>query len=277
MKYIFLILFLYLQLFSEPIRFAPLPMDIAPKLHMQYSHMLSYLAKETGLEFEFVYCTSYAEIMEKFQNKEIDIVELGPLPYLKLSKKTPELKPFLTFLTQNGSDSYTCKLFTFDKNIASLDDLKSVNQHLYLTSQYSTCGPLMMGEILHTIGRSVNDFNNTFSGTHSNVVLKNLLNQNAVGGVKSTVYANYKHIGLKTLGTSKAIPGFTFAANTKLISQENITIIQNSILKLHPLDNNTDWEITKKWGKNIRYGAVKPKEDTYVGVKEAWERMNNAQ
>ena len=276
MKYTFLISFLYLQLFAEPIRFAPLPMDIAPKLHMQYSHMLSYLSKETGLEFEFVYCTSYAEIMEKFQNKEIDIVELGPLPYLKLSKETPELKPFLTFLTQNGSDSYTCKLFTFDENINALDNLRSPDEHLFLTSQHSTCGPLMMGEILYNIGKNVNDFNNTFSGTHSKVVLENLLHLNAVGGVKSTVYTNYEHIGLKTLGTSKSIPGFTFAVNTKLISQKNITLIQNAILKLHPLDNNTDWEITKKWGKNIRFGAVKPKENAYLGVKKAWERMHNA-
>lgn len=276
MRYLLLLL-LSLELFAKPIRFAPLPMDIAPKLHMQYSHMLDYLEKETGLEFEFIYCSNYEETIKRFQNKEIDIAELGPLPYLKLSKKIPEIKPFLTFLTQEGDDSYTCKLFTYDDAINELGDLDQSNPHLFLTSVHSTCGPLMVGEMLATTAKKVDDFNKTFSQTHSNVVLDNLLTHNSIGGIKSTVYANYEHIGLKTLATSQGIPGFTFAAHTKLISDEEIRLIQNAILKLQPLKNKADWEITKNWGKNIRYGAVIPKDDAYYNVSKAWKRMHNAQ
>lgn len=276
MKYLFVSLLLSSVLFAKPIRFAPLPMDIAPKLHTQYSNMLEYLTKETGLEFEFVYCANYEEIIQKFQNQEIEVAELGPLPYLKLAKTIPTTKPLLTFLTPNGDEFYRCQLFTFDDNINHLSDLHLYNPHIFLTSEHSTCGTLMMSDILYSVGKNLRDLNSSFSGTHSNVVLENLLTPNAIGGIKSTVYTNYEHLGLKTLAVSTKIPGFTFAVNTKLLSHIQMKLIQDAILKLKPLQNRSDWEITKKWGKNIRYGAIKPKKDAYIYLKKVWERTQNA-
>ena len=275
MQLLFLLTIFISLLFAEAIRFAPLPMDIAPKLHEQYSSMLTYLEKETGLTFEFVYCANYEEIFQKVKNKEIDIVELGPLPYVKLQQHMPQMQPMLTFLTQSGQPSYTCKLFTYDQGIESLNDPKITTKHFYLTSEHSTCGPLMMGEILKTYSHKLTEFETSYAITHSNVVLQNLLMPNSLGGIKSSVYKHYAHLGLKELGTSQKIPGFTFAVNRELISSQIITKIQNAILKLHPLSNPQDWEITKKWGKNIRYGAVKTQPGAYSGVIEAWEMMQH--
>jgi phosphonate transport system substrate-binding protein len=261
---------------AETIRFAPLPMDIAPKLHQQYSKMLSYLEHQTGLKFEFVYCASYEELFEKFRNNEIDIAELGPLPYVKLYEVKPEIRPFLTFLTSKGKDHYTCNLITTDRHLAALAEVDPGRDHLYLTSGSSTCGPLMMSQILGTASLKVEDFKSTFAGTHSNVVLQTLLEENSIGGIKSTVTDNYAHLGLKILGTSQPIPGFAFVADSKRVDASTIKRIQKALLKLKPLENPEHWELTKFWGKNIRYGAIKTDPAVYSGVIKAYEAMKAA-
>ena len=251
-------------------------MDIAPKLHEQYAKMLQYLSEETTLKFEFVYCSSYEELFNKLQKNEVDMAELGPLPYLKLSTKMPHLKPIVTFLTQAGEDAYTCKLFTYSKKDKKIEDFNPKETTLFLTSQHSTCGSLMMREILLKNGKSLEEFSNEYAQTHSNVVLQALLTPNSIGGIKSTVYKNYKHLGLTTLGTSQKIPGFTFAVNSNALSGATIQKIQTALTKLKPLTDAQDWQITKKWGKNIRYGAVVTPPNAYKTLIKVWQESNNA-
>ena len=76
-------------------------MDKSPKLFLHYEPMLRYLEEETGYKFKYVFSPSYQDLLIDFENEKIDIVELGPLPFLKLYAQYKDAKPFLTFKSKD--------------------------------------------------------------------------------------------------------------------------------------------------------------------------------
>jgi phosphonate transport system substrate-binding protein len=248
-------------------------MEKAPTLFKQYKPMLKYLEKESGLKFKLVYSSSYKEMIENFKNGKIDVIELGPLPFVKLNMQYKHSKPFVTFLSKDGKDSYNCLLVTTDKDKNTLKDLNSKTK-IKLTRKLSTCGYLMSEKMLNKEGLSLENFDYEYIGTHTDVILKVILSYNTVGGVKSSVFENYKHIGnVKAIATSDDIPGFAFVANTKTLSKENIQKMTNALTKLHPLENEKDFEITHKWSKNTMYGCIPTKKDAYKNIQKALEEI----
>lgn len=268
MKYIFIFLFLFSPIFARVINFSPLPMDKAPKLVMQYTPLLKYLEEETGYEFKFNYSEDYVEIIEKFKNGQLELIELGSLPYVELKKDFDDAYAFLTFLSNTGKDSYTCEFLSLDKNIKSLKDLNK-DVDIKLTRKISTCGYLMSEYILKQNGQSLENLNYDYVGTHSNVLLELLLKEHTAGTAKSTVVHKYRHFNFKKLANSPPIPGFAFVANKKIITQEEINNIQKALLKLHPLENNEDKKFVSSWSENTKYGAQITKENTYKEIFEA--------
>lgn len=146
MRYITIFIILFSLSFSDTIRFSPLPMDNSPRLFEQYKHMLKYLEKETGYKFEFIYSKSYRDLLKKFKSGKIDIIELGPLPFVRLKDEFKGAEPFLTFNSKDGKPFYNCVLVTKDKNINSLSNINK-NTKVGLTRNLSTCGYLMSEHI----------------------------------------------------------------------------------------------------------------------------------
>ncbi len=268
MRFLLPLFLLLLSLNAKVINFSPLPMDKAPKLFIQYSPLLEYLEKETGYEFKFNYSTNYSDIIEKFKKGELDIIELGPLPFVKLKERYEDANAFLTFLTKNGKDSYTCEFLTTDASIKSLSDIDK-NTDIKLTRKISSCGYLMSEFMLREHGKSLENLNYEYVGTHSSVLLSLLLEGKTAGSAKSTVVYKYKHFDFKTLESSPPIPGFAFVANMKTISTTQIEKIQNALLKLKPLEDTNDKNFVLNWSENIKYGCVKTKKDSYADIFKA--------
>lgn len=122
--------------------------------------------------------------------------------------------------------------------------------------------------------QDLKDFNYQYVGTHSNVLLSLLMDNHTVGTAKSTVVEKYKHLGFTLLEKSPPIPGFSFIANSKKIPQKTITKIQNALLKLKPLENSYDKQITNKWSPNTKYGAVKTTSDIYNLIIETLKNVD---
>lgn len=273
MKYLLILMVLFTLSFGDNIRFSPLPMDNSPKLFEQYSEMLKYLTKKTGYKFEFVYSSSYKDLLNKFENGKIDIIELGPLPFVRLKEDFKNAEPFLTFNSKDGMPYYDCVLVTKDKNIKTLADMNK-NAKVGLTRKLSTCGYLMSELMFLKDNKSLEEFEYTYLNTHSNVLLNLLLTDNMVGTVKSTVLNKYKHFNFQVLDHSPAIPGFAFVANKKLVSNEKIEKIQDVLLQLDPLHNDKHKEIVSRWSSNTKYGAIKTKKDAYDVVYQAMKNIH---
>jgi|GEM_PF-2443781 len=265
MRYLLISILVVVTLHSQTIRFSPLPMDKSSKIFLHYTEMLQYLEEETGYKFEFVYSSSYNELINKFRDGKIDIVELGPLPFVKLKNNYKYAEPFLTFKSKDGKASYTCDVLTTDRSIKKLYDLfdENIDKEIILTRKLSTCGYLMSEYIFNNHHQTLEDFDYTFVGTHSNVLLNLLLTENSIGTVKSTIVNKYKHFNFTKIAQSPDIPGFAFIANSKKISKLQISTIQKAILKLDPLHNDNDKKTVSKWSSNTKYGAIKTKKDAY--------------
>ncbi|MEA3512078.1 MAG: PhnD/SsuA/transferrin family substrate-binding protein [Campylobacterota bacterium] len=268
MKNIFILLLSIVIGYSDTIRFSSLPMDKSPKLFEQYSYMLRYLEKETGDKFEFIHSRSYRDLINKFKNGKIDIIELGPLPYIKLKEQYKKAEPFLTFNAKDGNPYYRCEFVTTEKDINSLLDVDN-SKKVILTRKLSTCGYLMSELMFQDVDNSLNYLDYIYVETHSNVLINLLIKENSVGSVKSTILDKYEHFNFKKLAHSKPIPGFAFIANKENISKEKIKKIQKAILKLNPLTNDKDKEIVSKWSNNTKYGAIITKKDAYDVVTKA--------
>ena len=265
MKFIIVLMLLFISIFARVINFSPLPMDKAPKLFIQYAPLLKYLEEETGYEFKFNYSENYVQIIEKFKNGQLEIIELGPLPYVKLKEDFNDAYAFLTFLNNKGKDSYTCEFLSTDKSIKSLKDIDN-DINIKLTRKISTCGYLMSEFILKKNGKSLENLQYDYVGTHSNVLLSLLLKENTAGTAKSTIVEKYKHFNFTTLASSPPIPGFAFVANKKIITQEEINNIQKALLKLHPLKNSEDKKFVSNWSENTKYGSQLTKKDAYKDI-----------
>ncbi len=275
MRYLFIFVFIFINLVADTIKFSPLPMDKASTIFIQYNDMLKYLEKETGYKFEFIYSASYEELIDNFKDGKIDIIELGPLPFVKLKDIYTYAEPFLTFKSKEGKASYSCDILTTNKNIQNMNDLftTKVKSKIILTRKLSTCGYLMTQFVFNKYNETLENFDYHYVGTHSNVLLNVLLKENTVGTVKSTVANKYKHFDFHKIGQSANIPGFAFIANTKNVSQQQIQNIQRVILKLNPLENKDDKEIVKRWSTNTKYGAIKTKKDAYDIVYKALKKV----
>lgn len=273
MKFVLILAFLVVCLYGEAkvINFSPLPMDKAPKLFIQYDLMLKYLQKETNIKFNFIYSSSYKDLIRNFQDGKIDVIELGALPYVKLKQKFKQAEPFLTFNSKSGNPYYTCNLITKEKNINSFSDILNTNE-VILTKSLSTCGYLMSELIMKKNNKTLKNFNYQYVGTHSNVLLKLLLDENSIGTVKSTVLNKYNQFEFKNLAKSPNIPGFAFIYNMNNLNKEDIKKIQKAILKLDPKNNKKDKQLMSKWSYNTKYGAVKTDIKAYDVI---YETMKN--
>ena len=248
---------------SEKIKFAPLPMYKSELVIKHYQGMLDYLSKKLGVEFEIVYYADYAKLLEAIEKGEVAMAHLGPLPYAALLNRTKTLKPLVQFLDAKGLDHYTCSLVTLKKSCA--DKQGNLFSKVALTQKLSTCGYLATSEMVQKYGVKLDALESYYSGTHSHVILDLLLAKASVGSVRTSEFASYEHLGIKELERSQSYPGFLLVG-TSSMSEALALQIQEVLVSLKPLENKEDAQLTKEWGTNVKYGAIKAASEPYEEI-----------
>ena len=252
---------------AKDISFAPWPMEQKEKVFRQIVPMLHFLEKPLGQHFSVKYFSNYDEILNKFKAEEIDLVFLGPLPYIQLREKYLDAEPVVRFLNEQGKATYTCSLVTgVESGLTSITDLK--DQRLALTQPHSTCGYLCADNILQQAGLSVNDTVFQYLGSHQKVALAVIRGEFKVGGVKTSIGKKYSHLGLQLLAETDPLPGFVLVANKRTLTDTQIETIRTTLLKLQPLNNPVHHSLMEEWGKNIRYGTITAQDSDYDVIRE---------
>ena len=248
---------------SEKIKFAPLPMYKSELVIKHYQGMLDYLSKKLGVEFEIVYYADYAKLLEAIEKGEVAMAHLGPLPYAALLNRTKTPKPLVQFLDAKGLDHYTCSLVTLKKSCA--DKQGNLFAKVALTQKFSTCGYLATSEMVQKYGVTLDALESYYSGTHSHVILDLLLAKASVGSVRTSEFTSYEHLGIKELERSQSYPGFLLVG-TSSMSEALALQIQEVLVSLKPLENKEDAQLTKEWGTNVKYGAIKAASEPYEEI-----------
>ncbi|WP_167320717.1 PhnD/SsuA/transferrin family substrate-binding protein [Desulfocapsa sulfexigens] len=264
---LFLVCLCAMPAVAREIFFAPLPMEQKEKVIRQIMPMLHFLEKPLGQHLSVKYFSNYEEILDKFKTEEIDLVILGPLPYVQLRETYPDAEPVVRFLNEQGEGTYTCALVTgVESGLTSIAALKE--QRLALTQPHSTCGYLCTDNLLQQVGLSVNDTDFQYLGSHQEVALAVIRGEFKAGGIKSSIGKKYVHLGLQFLAESASLPGFVLVANKRTLTDKQIEILRNVLLQLRPLDNPTHRKLVEEWGQGIRYGTLIAHDSDYDVIRD---------
>lgn len=251
---------------AEVYRFAPLPMQEPERVVRDVYPLLEYLESQTGLSFQIVYTESYRELIERIEAGEVDLTYLGPLPYVELSERFPDISPLLVFREPDGEARYTCSLVTF-AGVPLADDAWQ-GQSFALTQPMSTCGFLATSHLLKRKGVDLMDADYCYLNRHDEVALSVIRGDYSAGGMKTQIARNYRHLGLKVELETEAFPGFTLVANTQTLSLEQQQQIQKALLALQPQDNPQHTEKVADWGEGFRHGVAEVNDQDYNPLRQ---------
>jgi phosphonate transport system substrate-binding protein len=253
----------------QAIRFAPLPLETPKIVHEQFSGLADYLSERANVDIVWVSLDSNTKVVDQFRAGAIDLAYLGPLPYVILARDYQGARPLACFRDTDGAAGYTCSLVTFADSGLTLERLKGVR--FGLTQPYSTCGYLAASQMLAAAGLSLTADGNSFSyaGNHSEAALGVVEGRYDVAGIKTSIAARYRHLGLDVIATSPSYPGFSLVANAATLDQTTIDRLQEALLRLDPGAQPALAERMKTWGDQIRHGTVPPGECDYSGVAAA--------
>lgn len=248
---------------GKTVRFAPLPMENRETVVKQFRPMTDYLQQCLGISIEYVYADSYADILEKFRNGEIDLAYQGPLPYVELRASHPLAEPLVHFKEASGQAAYTCALAGFADSVFSLNGL--ADKTVALTQPLSTCGYLSANGLLRRHGSGLENNRYRYLGKHDAVALAVVQGEFAVGGLKTAIARKYAHLGLTILDQTAPLPSFALVANKATLKPALLDRIRQALLAIDPV---RDRAMLAGWGDNIRYGALPADNANYDVVRE---------
>ncbi len=257
LKILLLSLFLFNSLlFSKDVLvFAPLPMLDKAKVYDTFYPMVQVLEKKLNKKIEIFYSESYEQILEEFKKAKIDIVYLGPLPYVKLKEEYEFAYPLIHFKDQSGSSFYTCSLVRFFNN--------EKIEKIALTQPLSTCGYLAVNSLLDN---KLENYKYKYLGKHDEVALSVLRGDFDAGGLKTSIAKEYFHLGLEEISKTQDLPGFALVANSKNLDLEYLKEIQTVLLQIEK-------DIYSKWDKEIRFGVEIAHDKDYENIRKMMKNV----
>ncbi|MGM0534274.1 MAG: PhnD/SsuA/transferrin family substrate-binding protein, partial [Campylobacterota bacterium] len=255
---------------AQTLRFSPLPMYKSELVIKQYQGMFDYLKAQTGFDFEIIYYPDYDSLLQAIKEGKTDLAYLGPLPYASLLQQTDTTTPIVQFLDSKGQTSYTCSFITSKANENNTQNQSY--EPLSLTQPLSTCGYFSIYQILQKQGLELSAMNYSYAGTHSAVVLEILLGESTSGGVKTSQYYTYKHLGLHELQRTDRYPGFLLVGS-KNITPKQTAVIQKALTRLDYFNNPGDRTMMQTWGADVRYGCKKADKSMYDKIKNKLQNI----
>ncbi len=243
------------------LRFAPLPMENREAVYKQFEPVRKYLEQITGRQVVFEYFDNYFYLLKNFIDENIDIAYLGPLPYVELHNKYPNITPLVTFRETSGQSGYTCSLIALSDSKLDLSTI--TKKEIALTQPLSTCGYLSVNGLLKKHGSDLEANNYRYLERHDAVALAVVRAEFDIGGVKTAIARKYEHLGLQILEETETLPGFALVSNNSTITTELAATIRDAFTALEP--NGKDKEMLSNWGKKLANGAV-PASDAHYDI-----------
>lgn len=214
--------------------YAPLPLENLALTQARNRPLVERLTALLERPVKMRLYPDYAALLEALIQADVDLVELGPLPFLLARAQVSELRAVATFREPNGQAHYRCVLVAPVDGIQALFQLAQHKQplRLALTRPESTCGPTASFWLLAEHGLDPAAFQATYQGGHDAVALAVLRNMFTLGGVKDSVARDFHGLGLRVLAASEPMPGFVLAANVDRLGSDALEALQAALLAL---------------------------------------------
>lgn len=207
----------------------PLPLEQPEAVIAATRPLAALLSERLQQPVQVRYIASYQDILEQFQRGTIDIVHLGPLPYLKLRQMKIGAEPLAVVNEADGAAAYSCALVTgFD----GPSGVARVKGPLALTQPLSTCGHLTASYLLNRQGKNIEKLHYSYLGNHDKVALAVARGGYQAGTMKTVLAAKYADLGLRVLAETPLFPGFLLVANRANLPPQRIEELRKVLLGL---------------------------------------------
>ncbi len=207
----------------------PLPLEQPEAVIASTRPLAALLSARLQQPVQVRYIHNYQDILQQFQRGAIDILHLGPLPYLKLRQLQAGAEPLVTVNEADGAAAYSCALVTGFDGPTTVASLKGP---LALTQPLSTCGHLTAAYLLDRQGKSLEKLNYTYLGSHDKVALAVARGSYQAGTMKTALAAKFANLGVRVLAETPLFPGFMLVANRATLPPKRIDELRRVLLGL---------------------------------------------
>ncbi|ACD97147.1 PhnD/SsuA/transferrin family substrate-binding protein [Trichlorobacter lovleyi] len=213
--------------------YTPLPIEQPETVIAANRPLVSYLAKQLKTPIAIRYEKNYEDILRLFQEGKIDIVHLGPLPYVILRNSYTKAESLVAINEPDGKATYTCAMVTaFDGPLS----VEQVRRSIAFSQPLSTCGHLTAGYLLDKHGVKLEALHHDYLGNQDQVALAVVKGTYEVGTLKTAVAKKYASLTLRIIEETPAFPGFLLVANRATVTPEQIREIRKLLLGIASKD-----------------------------------------
>ena len=226
--------------------YVPLPIEAEETVVANNIPMVLYLSERLGVPIRIRYEKDYSRILQLVEEGRVDLLQLGPLPYMALKTSYPQVQPLAVINEPGGEAEYTCALVSSFDGPQSIDEIQGL---LALPQPLSTCGHFSISFLFAQKKLDIEQSGYHYLGNHDNVALAVIRGEFEAGVVKMQVAKKYQGLALKILAETPPFPGFMIVGNTKTLSPEQISQIGHLLLEVNGRTRSS-W-ITGKDGFSI--------------------------
>ncbi|SHJ27068.1 phosphonate transport system substrate-binding protein [Malonomonas rubra DSM 5091] len=205
----------------------------------RYGPLIDYLSQELGITLESVILPRYGNIIENFNQLQLDGAFFGSFTGA-MAIKTLGVEPLARPRYVNGASTYYGMVFVKKQsNIHTAEDIR--NKRMAFVDRATTAGYLLPVSYFKSVG--IADYTNWlgeyyFSGTHEDAIKDVLEGVADIGAAKNTVFYRMAEADpriikeLEILATSPRVPANGLALN-KDIPQEVKQAFLEKLLTMH--------------------------------------------
>jgi len=200
---------------QEPLVLSIYPYFASTEIYKRFSPLADHLSKELGRPITIHVANTYDAHVNEVVKGTVDIAFMGPVSYVKLTKRSGRVPILAAFETQEGR-TYRGVIFV-NKN-SPIRTLAQVRGKTFAFGDVnSTMSHLVPRFMLMKAGIGVKDLSRyEFLTNHENTALGVLSGNFDAGALKKDVYNQYASQGLRVLATSEPMPDHVFIARPGL-------------------------------------------------------------
>ena len=257
---------LFSSIYAQNLVFGVPPYKNSQLIYHNHSKMVKELESKLNKKIKITIYDTREELVNDFLNNKIDFAHFGAFLYVQIPKN--KITPIVQLLTQDGSTSLTCTIFS-NKKIENLETLTYLT--LATTSAKSICGDYFIHKLFKSKNINSSNINIIYAKSHKNVVLKVMLGEAQSGSVETTTFNNLKHLKLYPLVQSDKYPSDLLVASNRM-NKSDIAKIQDFFINLDVKDR--DKSLIKQWCDEFSYGMVLPDINSLEKLKKELELIN---
>lgn len=240
-----------------------LPYYAPEKIWHLYRPFIAYLNKTTGLNWDIKLYHSYEALVEGICNGEVSIAYLGPNSF-GIAYERCKVRPLIVVLGEDGMPYYRSIIFTTDKGISSVKEIKG--KTFAFGDRDSTSSCIIPRKILEDNGITLDMIKPLFLKSHEKIIEAVATNNAIAGATKVSVFEKFRNLGFKTLEISDPLPNHSFCAAS--IGNDIEKRFVRAMLKLKPLNNPKDRDLMKNWDPELQHGFTFPPFDYIKRISE---------